>query len=85
MTGLADMDGGVPSATTPAAGSEGEMVVSIEHALGLLAKAKGELLVLLQDGDHDGRDWTEWGDWLYEAVTSLTEAMQYIDRARLYQ
>jgi hypothetical protein len=60
-------------------------MASLESVLGLLAEAKGELLSLLQDSDHDGRDWAEWGDWLYEAVESLTEASQHIDRARLYQ
>jgi hypothetical protein len=50
-----------------------------------MAEAKGQLLSLLQDSDHDGRDWVEWGEEMYEAVELLTEAMQHIDRARLYQ
>ena len=56
-------------------------MVSTESTLGLIAEAKGQLYVLLEEpGEPSG----EYGDCLYHAVELLTEASQEIERAQLY-
>lgn len=42
-------------------------------------------MVLLQEGDEDARPAGEWADHVYHAYELLTEAVQELDRARLYQ
>ena len=50
--------------------------------LGLIAEAKGQLYVLLQERWEQGSG--EYGDCLYHAVELLTEASQEIERAQLF-
>ena len=60
-------------------------MVSIESTLGLIAEAKGNLYVLLQeDAEASVPGSGEWADHMYHAVELLTEAMQEVDRARLF-
>lgn len=42
-------------------------------------------MVLLQEGDEGAQPIGEWADHVYHAYELLTEAMQELDRARLYQ
>src|SRR3990172_6592356 len=54
-------------------------LVSVQSTLGLIAEAKGQLYVLLEEpGEPSG----EYGDCLYRAVELLTEAAQEIERAQ---
>ena len=59
-------------------------MVSVESTLGSIAEAKGNLLVLLQEGTDGEVPSGEWSDCMYHAYELLTEAMQEIDRAKLY-
>jgi hypothetical protein len=56
-------------------------MASPASALNWIEQAKSDLLTVLQDSDHDGRDWEEWADHLFEAGQLLTEAQQHVQRA----
>lgn len=60
-------------------------MASLQSAENWIASAKGDLLVLLQEGDEGaGLPPGEWADHLFRAYELLTEALQEVDRARLY-
>lgn len=61
-------------------------MVSLESVLGQIAEAKGNLMVLLQDGTPEDRLFPEggWADEMWAAYDHLTAAMTSIDRARLF-
>lgn len=63
----------------------GETMPSLRSAEEWIAQAKGDLLVLLQEGDEGASPTGEWADHVYHAYELLTEAQQELDRARLYQ
>ena len=59
------------------------VMASPASALNLAVEAKEDLLTVLQESDHDGRDWGEWADELYEAYELLTRAVEHIAKAQL--
>ena len=51
----------------------------------MIAEAKGNLLVLLQEEDTDsGFAGSSWSDSMFHACELLTEASQEIERAQLF-
>ena len=60
-------------------------MASAESAKQLIAEAKGNLLVLLQEEDTDsGFAGSSWSDSMFHACELLTEASQEIERAQLF-
>ena len=57
-------------------------MVSVQSASALIAEARGELMVLLQENDNaNGFASPEWADETYPAYECLGDALTHLDQA----